>query len=166
MMTQDDVFDRFIKYYEQGLFTSNPTALLLDLPTKSELEKGIKTDILQSDYFLVFAVSSYSDIEVGATFDCLFRPQDIKNLVHTKAVLKYVSVNRKIETNFLPKGHSGICAFEFQKQPNLLARIPLFNTEKDPLIHDSLILTQQAVIDNLIDDNLSYFNNQQLWKDK
>lgn len=128
-----------------------PILPLLDIPAMKRVrdyykyQNGHKLNNLQlaEDEILCDCKSTCVDIKTGEEFNVLFSHTDVENYVYTKAILKYTSVNRSYEVNYLPNGYAGICLIEFPNGlPALLKKLRP-EEEDDYALYDILYLTKK-----------------------
>jgi len=140
----------FLNLESEGLFDENKTIYLLDLPNESMLNR-IALKPLENEVF-VFARGYNDDLRIGTTFDVIFPRKQIDDYLECTIELKYVSVNPKYDTDYLPKGYSGICLLKFSKglPVQMLSKLANYDEKKDFLKHDKLILTQKKGFNKLL----------------
>lgn len=135
----------WLKLEQEGVFESMNTLFLLDIPNEAML-KNIPVTCGEHELF-VFA-RSYNDIKKGTKFSLIVPRKSINDMLETSVELRFVSVNPRYNTDYLPKGYSGICLLKFMHGiPNeLLNKLALYDEKKDPHKHDVLILTQKELM--------------------
>ena len=142
--------DVFLQLKEEGYFERYHKLSLLDIPTEKELSKG-NIPIPRNNEILVFAVAEFANIPVSTIFDVIFPSLNVEDYVEVKSILNYVTVNPSYEIDYLPKGYSGICLFEFPDgKPDILKKLAVYGEKKDYSIHDTLLLTQKPVLDKIL----------------
>ncbi len=152
----DNIGEFFINLNNIGELEKNPSILILELPNESQLKLGHlpKIDNVNQIFVLATTVVSngYLEIKIGTRFDLIFPSKEIDDFVECSAILKYVNVNPRHEINHLPGGYTGICLLEFQNEipDELLNKLATYDEKRDKLKHDTLILTQQDVLNKLL----------------
>lgn len=107
----------------------------------------------ENEVFL-FVASDYSDVKADTKFDIIFPYQNQNEFQYTSIVLKYISVNPSYEIDYIPKGYSALCLFEFEtERSTLLSKLAVYMDKKDSLKNGSLIITQQPLFDRLMEVN-------------
>jgi len=139
-LEDDKIFDEYLSLY------------LLDVPRDEDLKKNINVVPLENDFF-VFARGYNDKLKVNTKFDVIIPRRSINESIYCRSILKYVSVNPNYEIDYLPCGYSAIGLLEFPDgKPELLKRLAVFMEKKDYTIHDSLILTQKAILDKILSE--------------
>lgn len=135
----------WLKLEQEGVFESMNTLFLLDIPNEAML-KSIPVSCGENELFVM--ARSYTDVKNGAQFSLIIPRKSIVDKVQTEVELKFVSVNPRHSTDYLPKGYSGICLLKFIHgfPAEILNKLALYDERKDPLKHDVLILTQKEII--------------------
>ncbi|MFA0961109.1 hypothetical protein AB9P05_04855 [Roseivirga sp. BDSF3-8] len=155
MRISDEVYN---KLREEGCYENHSHLLLLDLPSKQQIDsilRGLdrlgKRDLVKENSIFVSA-NPYRDIQVGTTFDSLFpvdKPFDFEGV---EASVRFVYVNPSRLTDTLYKGHRGICLLEFAKQkPEVLRRLKKHNEKRVKGIHDMFYLSQRPVLSRILE---------------
>ncbi len=142
----------YLKLESKGLFSEYLTLYLLDLPSKGLL-KNIDIKPKENEIF-VFARGYNDKLKTGTNFNVLFSKNHIIDFIECNTIIKYISMNPKYHTDYLPSGYSGICLLEFEdKIPmTLMKKLPEYDSEINNKIHDKLILTQKPVIESLLNE--------------
>jgi hypothetical protein len=148
-----NIGETMFKLNEKKYFNIHTTITLLDIPTKKEIERGLQDKVISSNEIFVFAASNYTDIKIETIFDTIIPIRNITAYLECSCILKYVSVNPSYEIDYIPKGYSAICLFEFPDgKPDMLNKLAYYGEKKDYTKHDTLILTQKAVMDKLLEE--------------
>lgn len=139
----------YLEVESEGLFDINKTLYLLDLPGEDIL-KDIPIKLKENELF-VFARGYNDDLKIGSFFDVVFPRKKPDEYIENLIELKYISVNPKYETEYLPKGYSGICLLKFKEGiPNMMLNKLAGYDEKKEKKHDTLILTQKESLKKLL----------------
>lgn len=119
---------------------------LLDIPTIM-LRKIDMNKLVMPKTSMFIGCRSEKDIKIDTEFNVLFEYFNVENIVNTKAILKYVSVNPSYEIDSLPCGYYGICLVDF---PNgIPSLIDTLRPENEKSIN-MLYLTQKDVMSKLL----------------
>lgn len=145
-----------IEYYEkrlrdfetEGLFDKNLSLYLLDIPTIEDLQKGISVTPSQNDFF-VFA-RGYNDlIKVGSIFETIISRKSTSECLYQKSIIKYISVRKGDNIDYLPRGYSAICLIEFPDGiPEIIKKIPSRLHERN--IYNFVLLSQKTSLDYIL----------------
>jgi hypothetical protein len=136
---------------QKNYFADYPTLSLLDIPTTKELNRGLDNKIINSDEVFLFASAGLTEIKNLTSFNMLFAYRNLEHSVNCNVILKYISINPSYEIDYLPKGYSAICIFEFPEgKPEILNKLAYYGEKKDYSIHDTLILTQKPVLTEIL----------------
>lgn len=137
---------------QNGFLEDKPDILLVDIPTEKDLQKGNLPKMVNKNEIFAFVFHPYYDIKINTTFDILYSSKNIDDWKETKCTLKFVSVNPSYEIDYIPNGYSALCLFEFEKGiPEMIKNLSYFMDKKDPIQHDSLVLTQKLVLEKIIE---------------
>lgn len=137
-----------LNFSQQNYFDNYPTLSILDIPTSKELNRGLNSRIINENEMFLFAAADYVNIYINTSFNIIIPSRNIENSIESHTILKYVSVNPSYEIDYLPKGYSGICIFEFPNgKPDILNKLAVYGEKKDFSQHDTLILTHIKILD-------------------
>lgn len=137
---------------EGGILHSGLTLYLLNKPTANQLHVGRIREFLKTGrtIFPVLVRGFSDELKIGTTFDTLVQLNDLNCAAFKPAVMRYVSVNAGYEVDHLPKGYFGLAVLEFPDGlPDLLQKLAIDGTRKDPWKHATLLLTQKEVFDGM-----------------
>ncbi len=146
----------FVELDNKGELNKNPSILILDLPREADLKWGNLPKSNNLNQIFVFATTlvanGYLEIKVGTQFDIIFPAKEINNLINCNVSLKYVNVNPRYEIDYLPGGYTGICLLEFENgiPKNMIDKLAIYETPKDSLKNDVLILTQKSLLEEIM----------------
>ena len=142
-----------LELFQSGFLEDKPDLLLTDKPTKEYIDKdkgGLPKNLSKNEIF-IFVYHPYYDTKIGTTFNVIFPNTNINGWQEVKCTLKYVSVNPSYEIDYIPRGYSALCLFEFEGGiPEAINKLPFFMEKRDPTKHDTLILTQKKVLNKLL----------------
>lgn len=134
---------------QEGFFEDCPTVLLLDLPSEKDLPVGLNS--LRNNEIFVFAISGYSNVNHGTSFDVAFPFHAIEEACFSTSILENSFINPSYTLDYLPKGYTGICKFYFtHEKPTILDKLAGYQSQKKHGINDSILLTQQSFFNVLI----------------
>lgn len=140
-----------IKYNEAGLFHENPTLLLLDRPSASFIDANLGAQNPYLNYFIAFVVSPCSDIKLNEQFNYIIQSPNILDYIEVVCLIKFISIQKTIQSEILPQGYTAICGLEFEGTvPDLLFKLPVFGMKQKS--NRPLMLTQKVVLEKLISD--------------
>lgn len=145
----------FIQLNENRELKENPSILLLDFPRIIDLQKGNLPNSMENAIY-VFCTTVLSngelDIHINTKFNSLIAYRS-NEYTQCNTILKYVSVNPSYEIDYLPGGYTGLCLLEFPDgKPDILKKLAVYGEKKDYSIHDTLILTQEAILKKILDE--------------
>jgi hypothetical protein len=153
MLQSSYISEIIFELKQQNYFTNFPTLSLLDIPTAKELARGLNHIEVNKKEIFLFAAADYTEIKKQTIFNTLIARTNIENTISCNVILKYVSVNPSYEIDYIPKGYSAICIFEFPDgKPEILNKLAIYGEKKDYSKHDTLILTQKEVLDKLLEE--------------
>lgn len=117
--------------------TSQISVLLSDVPDTDQinlirqgLERMGKAGLVNENTVFVFAKPDF-DVPVGAEFKAIAPWDKSESAMSTRAVLRFVQINRSRHTTCLYQGYSGICLFEFPDGiPELVRNLPVFGQKR------------------------------------
>lgn len=159
MKITDEIFDTL---REEQIYDKYDHLYLPDIPNNEQVESinrilsGMnKLNSLKGDMALIFA-RPYRDTKIESKFNVLYSHRNPNNFVTVTATLKFININkhpkRNQEVNLLPGGYSGICLFEFKGgKPDLLNKLNMFGERRDENEHDTLYLSQRAILNRIFE---------------
>ena len=137
-------FSDIREYISKEEFTN--ILMLIDIPTIM-LDKININKLAISETTVFIGCRSKENIKINTEFDVLFEYFNIENVIKTKAILKYVSVNPSYELDYLPYGYYGICLIEFPNgKPDLIS---VLKPENEKCVN-MLYLTQKGTMSKLL----------------
>jgi len=135
---------------ENSFLLENPTLTILDVYEEEILANGRKITPRDNEIFLSVA-NGYADRKIETTFDVIIPYHDLENYIYTKSTIKYITIRRGDDVDFIPKGYSAVCLFEFPHgKPDILNKLSIYRERFDPSKHDFLIFTQKCVLDEIL----------------
>ena len=139
-------------HHNEEYYKTHKELLLTDFPCAIDLSKG-KLPIPKETEIFIFGTSGYCDVPIETSFDVIYPNRNILDYIFVKSTLKYVSVSPRYEIDYLPNGYSGLLLLEFPEGvPNMLNKLGVSREKKDLSIHDYLWLTQNSVVDRILEE--------------